>query len=227
MNGLLDKHAPFKKVSKYQLKLKTKPWITAAIHKAVLVKKSLFKKYIKLKDPVKKIQTHDKYKHYRNLLSTVIKKGKKNHNAFCKNNMNNIKNICFTKHSSFIFINETVTDPKKIANIFNDYFSTIAEKTKAKTKFSNKLFYEFFQHASENSLFLKSISSDEIISSLNESKSVGPNSLPTKILKLLKNDILLQVTNIFNLFFSTGVFPSELEFAKVIPIDKKGSKLKF
>ena len=25
MNGLLDKHAPFEKVSKYQLKLKTKP----------------------------------------------------------------------------------------------------------------------------------------------------------------------------------------------------------
>ena len=53
MNGLLDKHAPFKKVSKYQLKLKTKPWITAAIHKSILVKNSLFKKYIKLKDPVK------------------------------------------------------------------------------------------------------------------------------------------------------------------------------
>ena len=77
MNGLLDKHAPFKKVSKYQLKLKTKPWITAAIHKSILVKNSLFKKYIKLKDPVKKTETHDKYKYYRNLLSTVIKKSKK------------------------------------------------------------------------------------------------------------------------------------------------------
>ena len=28
--------------------------------------------------------------------------------------------------------NETVTKPKKIANLFNDEFSTIAEKTKAK-----------------------------------------------------------------------------------------------
>ena len=62
MNELLDKHAPFKKVSKYQLKLKSKPWITAAIHKSVLVKNSLFKRYIKLKDPVKNIETHDKYK---------------------------------------------------------------------------------------------------------------------------------------------------------------------
>ena len=92
MKGLLDKHAPFKRVSKYQLKLKTKLCITAAIHKSVLVKNSLFKKYIKLKDPAKKTETHDKYKYYRNFLSTVIKKSKKNYIKFFKTNMNNIKN---------------------------------------------------------------------------------------------------------------------------------------
>ena len=108
-----------------------------------------------------------------------------------------------------------------MANIFNDYFSTIAEKTKAKTKFSNKLFYEFFQHASENSLFLKPTSSDEIISSLNESKSVGPNSLPTKILKQLKNNILLQMTNIINLFFLQESFLLNLNLLKLYQLIKK------
>ena len=77
MNGLLDKHAPFKKVSKHLLKLKAKPWITTAIHKSILDKNSLFKNYIKLKDPVKKTETYDKYKYCKNLLSTVIKKSKK------------------------------------------------------------------------------------------------------------------------------------------------------
>ena len=69
-----------------------KDWdlITAAIHKSILVKNYLFKKYIKLKDPVKKTQTHDKYKYYRNLLSTVIKKSTQNYNEFFKTNMNNI-----------------------------------------------------------------------------------------------------------------------------------------
>ena len=57
-------------------------------------------------------------------------------------------------------------------------------------------------------------------------KSVGPNGLPTKILKLLKNDISLKLTNIFNLSFSTGVFPAGLKIAKVIPIYKKQSILK-
>ena len=74
-----------------------------------------------------------------------------------------LETTCFTKYSSFIFLDETVTKRKKIANIFNDYFSTIAEKTKAKAKFTNKLFDQFLQHANENSFFLKPTSSDEII----------------------------------------------------------------
>ena len=65
-----------------------------------------------------------------------------------------------------------------------------------------------------------------MILSFNESISVGPNGLPAKILKLLKNDISFQLSNIFNLYFSTGVFPSGLKIAKVIPIHKKESKLK-
>ena len=60
-----------------------------------------------------------------------------------------------------------------------------------------------------------------IISSLDPNKSTGPNSIPTKILKLLKNDISTQLSDIFNVSFSTGVFPSILKIAKVVPIHKK------
>ena len=58
--------------------------------------------------------------------------------------------------------NEAVTNKRKIANIFNDYFSTIAGKTKKKIKFSNKSFDEFFHHANKNSFFLKPPTSDLI-----------------------------------------------------------------
>ena len=54
-----------------------------------------------------------------------------------------------------------------------------------------------------------------IISSLDPNKSTGPNSIPTKILKLLKNDISTQLSDIFN------VFPFILKIAKVVPIHKK------
>ena len=105
----------------------------------------------------------------------------------------------------------------------------IAEKTKAKIRFSNKSSDEFLQHSNEKSFYLKPTSSDEmvnLISSLNESKSAGPNSLITKILKYLKNNILLQMTNIFNLSFSAGVFPSGFTYAKVIPTHEKKTKIK-
>ena len=84
IDELLGKHAPLKKLSKYQSKLKTKPCITSAIHKSILVKNSLFKKCMKLRDPVKKTETHHKCKNYKNFPATVIK------NEFFKNNMDNI-----------------------------------------------------------------------------------------------------------------------------------------
>ena len=49
---LLTSMPYLKKVRKYQLKLRIKPWITTAIDTSILVKNSLFRKYIKLKNPV-------------------------------------------------------------------------------------------------------------------------------------------------------------------------------
>ena len=41
--------------------------MTAAVHKSILLKISLFEKYIKLKDSVKENETYDKCKYYKNL----------------------------------------------------------------------------------------------------------------------------------------------------------------
>ena len=57
--------------------------------------------------------------------------------------------------------------------------------------------------------------------------SVGPNSIPTRILKLLKNDISTQLTDIFNIPFSTGVFSTIFKLAKIVLVHKKDSKLDF
>ena len=68
MNDLLDKHALFKKISKYKLKFKTKPWTTASLQNLISIKNDLFKRFIKLKSPAKKNEVHQQYKYYRNLL---------------------------------------------------------------------------------------------------------------------------------------------------------------
>ena len=46
-------------------------------------------------------------------------------------------------------------------------------------------------------------------------------------MKLLKNDISCQLSEIFNISFSSGIFPSLLKTAKVIPVHEKDSKLDF
>ena len=56
-------------------------------------------------------------------------------------------------------------------------------------------------------------------------KSYGPNSVPTHILQLLKEEICNPLKKIFNLSFSTGKHPSILKISKTIPIFKTGSRL--
>ena len=64
-----------------------------------------------------------------------------------------------------------------------------------------------------------------IIFSLNQNKSDGPNSIPIKVLKLLNKDMSDQLAVLFNQSFSHGIFPSILKTSKVIPIYKIDSKL--
>ena len=72
----------------------------------------------------------------------------------------------------------TVIDPLHIANIFNNYFSSIEEKTKANIKFSNKSFQDFLYHPNAESLFVTPTDAHEvnlILSSLNSDKSASQN----------------------------------------------------
>lgn len=66
-----------------------------------------------------------------------------------------------------------------------------------------------------------------IISSLNPNKSVGPNSSPIGIFKLIKDEISLHLAGIYNISFSSSLFPIILKIAKVIPIRQKDSKLDY
>ena len=63
-----------------------------------------------------------------------------------------------------------------------------------------------------------------VISLTSSTKSVGPNSRSIEILKLLKNNVPNQLGDIFNISFSTGVFPNILKVVKVVPVYEKDSK---
>ena len=84
---------------------------------------------------------------------------------------------------------------------------------------ANRLVENFvFEDCNENEV-------KSIISSLSISKSSGPNSIPTHILHLLKEEICKPLNKIFILSLSTGQYPNILKISKTIPIFKKGSRL--
>ena len=203
MNSLLTKNAPLTKISKYKLKFKTKPWITFGIQKSISVKSKLLKKFINKKDPQIKAKCHEKYKKYRNLLSTLMKESKQIYYAkYFESYWNNIrntwkriktiisiKNITTTIHHSIEFNNRTITDPTTMSKFSNNYFPSIAQKTKANIKFSPKHYTDYLSNTNTNTFFLTPTDKNKIsfvISSLDSHKSSGPNNIPVNILKLLK-----------------------------------------
>ena len=120
--------------------------------------------------------------------------------------------------------NENIDNSERIANIFNNYFSTIGEKTQAEIKHSYKKYTDYLSNENPDTFFLSPINKEEIkfiLSSLDISKSTGPCSIPSKVLNMLKSDISEQLADLFNLSFTAGTFPTHLKTAKVIPIHKK------
>ena len=75
----------------------------------------------------------------------------------------------------------------------------------------------------KDSFLITSTNKEEIckIISLNSNKSSGPNSIPTKVLHPLQDQISNHLATICNLSFSAGVFPAILKTAKVISVHKK------
>ena len=62
INMLLDTYAPLKKINKYKLKFKFKPWITSGLQKSIFVKKKLLTNFINKKEPILKKEFHTNYK---------------------------------------------------------------------------------------------------------------------------------------------------------------------
>ena len=64
----------------------------------------------------------------------------------------------------------------------------------------------------------------DILSGMQSKNSCGLDEIPTSILKLSSDNILLILCYIFNLSLGQGKFINEFKKAKVILVHKKGSK---
>ena len=245
LSGLLNRYVPTRKLTHKEIELKQKPWLTVGIRKSIYKRDKLLKQSIKAKDEISKTNLFKQYKIYRNNIVNLIRISKQN---FFKNyfieNSNNSRKIWQgindfllrnkNKNNNNItlnFRNENVSDPLEVANIFNNFFSSIADDIRSTIPPVFNNFKQYLKEPILNSFFLERVSISEVsrtINSLSPSKASGPNSIPPNILSLLNIDISNILSKIINLSFETGIFPSSLKLVKVIPVYKnKGSNTNF
>ena len=114
-----------------------------------------------------------------------------------------------------------------MADSFNNFFVTIAENIDKNIIHTNANYKDYLENSVTNSFFLKPTNKGEvnsIIKQMKTNKAIGPNSIPTKILKMSQHIIAKPLVYLINFSFSTGVFPDLLKIANIIPVLKKGDE---
>ena len=84
--------------------------------------------------------------------------------------------------------NQLETDPTKITEGFNTYFSSIAEKLQQNVSFGVNNFTKYLKTPLDNNFLFKSVDTNEIIliiDSLENSKATGPHVYQLKFWNLL------------------------------------------
>ncbi|KAJ8030007.1 LINE-1 reverse transcriptase-like [Holothuria leucospilota] len=64
----------------------------------------------------------------------------------------------------------------------------------------------------------------KLLSELKTRKAIGPDKIPSVLLKTVANEITPVIVSFFQQSLNTGIFPDKLKKANVTPIPKKGSK---
>ena len=154
INNLLNRYAPLQKLSRKEVKLLNKPWITKGIQISMFKRDKLHKLFRNSKNPVKKLEYELQFKKYRNMIVALTRKSKKIYfSSFFQSNILNLRKVWqginsiisnkskkYGVSSIYLNNNDITSDPILISNNFNDYFSKVATNTRSK----NRAFFKAF-----------------------------------------------------------------------------------
>lgn len=76
ISSLIDEHAPLRQIINWEVKTKSKPWLTTGILTSIKNKNKIV--ICRAKDQTRKDQFFHQFKKYRNLLSNLTKQSKNN-----------------------------------------------------------------------------------------------------------------------------------------------------
>ena len=118
-----------------------------------------------------------------------------------------------------------------MANRFNAFFTNVGPDQSRNIRYNgNKTHQTYLTQDNYIELNFTDVNDDIILNIINKlpnKNSCGYDNLSTKIIKTLKGSLIKPLTLIINQILKTGVFPSQLKIAKVIPIFKKDDNKMF
>ena len=136
----------------------------------------------------------------RNLITTLLRRSKgdyyksyfEENKSNCKKTWEGIREIINDSKKAkinpgqIIYKNKEYSDKEGISESFNDFFVNIGNMVEEKIPVGKTKFTDYLNKRNINNLFLYPVDDIEIksmISVLSTSKSCGPNSIPTNIIK--------------------------------------------
>ena len=179
----------------------------------------------------------ERYKKYSKILAKVIKLAKRMHyKEIIRKSKNKVKNTWKIVNEAkgkykdkpniqFLnFKNNTIANREKIANIFNDYFLSVANSLKKGNKdYENKIESIHYLHNCLNKppqkmkwKYISTYEIEKIINSLNSKNSNGYDDISNRIIKISAPFIISPLTYICNAIFKNGTFPCLYQYSKKV-----------
>lgn len=228
-------------------KTKLKPWMNKGLLKMVRAKNAMYKKT--LKQP-QNANLRNSYTVFKNKIQNEIRKTKDSYykQKFNTNHKNpkeqwrTINEITGNKEKATKKIilrdyNETIIqDQKEVANIFNTFFSTIADELKngidkeiSESKNLNNDIKNYFPENtySAHSIFFYPTTITEIrsiVNTLGDRKAPGFDGITPVLVKNILESIEKVLMYLINFSLSRGIFPDILKKAVLKPLYKKNEK---
>jgi len=208
-----------------------KPWITNSIMKCITRKYKLFKLF--KRDQIPFVT----YNSYKNILTSVVRRAKQRYykNKFnmymndVKRTWNMANSLIRPKDRKTVDIKLEIggleiTNQCDVARHFNDYFSSVAVNLDEKIPHVDTSPLSYLDAPVASSMFMQPVTVEHVKSVISEfpCKSCNINEIPSFIFKYCSNILAPPIANLFNESIGTGVFPSCLKLARVIPIHKNG-----
>ena len=208
-----------------------KPWLTKDLLKLVRFKHYLFRQYNLDNLPFYI------YNSFKNKLCTILKASKnrflkykfhkcvgnsretwQNINSLFRNNYSRSTHISLEENGSCL-----KTD-LETANIFNNYFSTVAVNLDSNIPRSNISPISFLGNPFPHSFFMRPSNKFEIKHIILNFKNKGCpiNEIPTYIFKQVVDPLSIVLSLFFNCSISNGSFPSVFKISRIVPIFKTG-----